>query len=74
MDLSIRLFVLRILTAIPEEAERREFGQQVVRDVAVWMVLAFATAGTDWAPYLIYAGAASVVFAVCYQIYMTVKR
>eukprot|EP00435_Cladocopium_sp_Y103_P074740 s10_g50.t2 len=44
--------------------QRREFGSQVARDVAVWMVLAFATAQTDLGPYLIYAGGFSVAFAV----------
>ena len=55
--------------ATEEKEERREFATQVSRDVAVWMILAFATSGTEWAPYVIYAGAASVAFAVCYQAY-----
>eukprot|EP00438_Fugacium_kawagutii_P010439 Skav217953 [mRNA] locus=scaffold3202:104607:119428:+ [translate_table: standard] len=59
---------------LASEAERREFGTQVARDVAVWMVLAFAAAGTDLAPYLIYAGGFSVAFALCYQIYLAVKK
>ena len=30
--------------------QRRDFGAQVAQDVAVWMVLAFATAQTDFGP------------------------
>ena len=51
--------------------ERREFGVQVAQDVAVWLALAFATAGTDLAPYLLYAGRVAVAFALCYQAWRT---
>ncbi|CAK9051039.1 unnamed protein product, partial [Durusdinium trenchii] len=54
-----RCFSMR-LAANGEEKEvqpRREFGLQVAQDVAVWMLLAFATANTPLGPYLIYAGA-----------------
>ncbi|CAL1153567.1 unnamed protein product [Cladocopium goreaui] len=61
------------LVSTEEADRRREFGSQVARDVAVWMVLAFATAQTDLGPYLIYAGGFSVAFAVCYQIYLAKK-
>lgn len=40
-----------VAQGIPKESDRRrEFGSQVARDVAVWMVLAFATAQTDLGP------------------------
>ncbi|CAE7264757.1 unnamed protein product, partial [Symbiodinium pilosum] len=57
-----------------EKEKRREFATQVSRDVAVWMVLAFATSGTEFAQYVIYAGAGSVAFAVCYQIYCALQK
>ncbi|CAK9087048.1 unnamed protein product [Durusdinium trenchii] len=70
-----RCFSMR-LAANGEEKEvqpRREFGLQVAQDVAVWMLLAFATANTPLGPYLIYAGALAVGFAVCYQIYLRTR-
>ena len=71
----VRSSVVRLKSLDSDDIEkRREFGNQVSRDVAVWMVLAFATSGTDFAPYVLYAGAASVAFAVCYQVYCAQQR
>mmetsp|Transcript_45226 Transcript_45226/g.81252 ORF Transcript_45226/g.81252 Transcript_45226/m.81252 type:complete len:118 (+) Transcript_45226:3-356(+) len=57
-----------------EKEERREFATQVTRDIAAWFIIAAATSGTQWAPYVINLGAGSILFAVCYQLYNAWRR
>lgn len=61
------------MTSLDPEAERQKFGAQVAQDVFVWMLLAFGSASTPLAPYVIYAGGFAVLFAVAYQLTKSVE-
>eukprot|EP00931_Biecheleriopsis_adriatica_P077143 TRINITY_DN50763_c0_g1_i1.p1 TRINITY_DN50763_c0_g1~~TRINITY_DN50763_c0_g1_i1.p1 ORF type:complete len:146 (-),score=22.97 TRINITY_DN50763_c0_g1_i1:184-621(-) len=52
-----------------KELAKQSLGTAVSRDVAVWMVLAFSTASTPLAPYVVLAGALAVAFLFANLIY-----